>query len=147
MKRLIAVLMMLCPVAVMGQTKPATGQTKPATGQTTKAAGQTSAVSTEFPLTVHVVSSRLEVVSDKTILGGNFLDLLRVEMKGRKYLLTAVITRGIFAYSSPLLIEPGIYPARIIEDSTPNPGEILRTYQLRLANGKKVKAYLWGMGK
>lgn len=130
MKRLIVVLMMLCPVAVMGQKK-------------------TSAK--EYPLTVHVASSRIEVVPDDALRAAHFeevrfIDLMRVTIEGRKYVLAGVATRGIFTIDHPVLIEPGDYPARVTLDKSPNPGEVRRTYELRLANGQTVQAFLWGIG-
>lgn len=127
MKRLLVVLMMICPVVALGQTKVS---------------------ATAFPLTAHVVASRIGMVPGdqrSNVSDLNFLDLLRVQIAGRKYVLAAPLRRGIFARMAPVLIEPGNYPARVILDKTPNPGEVRRTYELRLANGKAVKAYLWGI--
>lgn len=128
MRRMIVVLMVLCPVMAMGQVK-------------------TSARA--FPLTVHVVSSRMELVPGDTsanVSNVNFLNLLRVTLAGKKYVLAVPLRRGIFARMAPVLIEPGDYLARVSLDKTPNPGEVRRTYELRLANGKTVEAYLWGIG-
>lgn len=129
MKRLIVVLMLLCPLMAMGQTK---------------------AVTREFPLKVHVFSSRIQLVPGDTnasVRAVNLLDLLLVTAEGKKYVLAVPLKRGIFARMDPVLIEPGDYPARIIKNETPNPGEMMRTYELRLANGKTVKALLWGMSE
>lgn len=129
MKRLIVVLMLLCPLMAMGQTK---------------------AVTSEFPLKVHVFSSRIQLVPGDTnasVRAVNLLDLLLVTAEGKKYVLAVPLKRGIFARMDPVLIEPGDYPARIIKNETPNPGEMMRTYELRLANGKTVKALLWGMSE
>ncbi len=129
MKRLLVLLMMLCPAMAMGQTKVS---------------------SSAFPLTVRVVSSRIGMVPGdqrSNVSNLNFIDLMRVTLAGKKYVLAAPLKRWIFARIAPVLIEPGDYPARVILDKTPNPGELRRTYELRLANGKAVKAYLWGIGE
>jgi hypothetical protein len=128
MRRLL-VLMMICPVVALGQTRVS---------------------ASAFPLTVHVVSSRIGMVPGdqrSNVSGVNFLDLLRVQIAGRKYVLAVPLRRGIFARMEPVLMEPGDYPARVTLDKTPNPGELRRTYELRLANGKTVKAYLWGISE
>lgn len=128
MKRLLIVVMMLCPVVAMG--KPEAGAKK-------------------FPLRVHVDSSMLQLVPGDThanVDRVNFLDLLRVRIAGRPYVLALPLRRWIFARVAPVLLEPGTYPARVKLDKMPNPGEIRRTYELRLANGKTVEAYLWGIG-
>lgn len=129
MKRLLAVLIMLSPVMAMGQVK---------------------ASARAFPLTVHVKSSKMELVPGDTNANFgnvNFLDLLRVTLAGKNYVLAVPLRRGIFARMAPVLIEPGDYLARVALDKTPNPGEVRRTYQLRLANGKTVEAYLWGISE
>ena len=119
MKRLIVVLMMLCPLMAIGQ------------GKTAK----------KFPLTVHVVSSRLEPVPENWALVGNFVDILQVTIESRRYVLAALVNGGYRA----VLVGPGNYAARLKLDKSPNPGEFRQTYELRLANGKTVPAYLWGM--
>lgn len=147
MKRLIVVLMILCPVAVMGQTTKAAGQT-------TKApAVPMSARVTEFSLTVHVISSKIEEspgTCSKTANGVVLLNVLHAVIQGKKYLLAIPIPGkafpyGLFDRSRPVLIEPGDYPAGVVEDKQPNPGQVERRYELKLANGKTVDAYLWGM--
>lgn len=140
MKWMLVVLMMLCPVVVMGQTG---------------SAAPTKAVTGEFPLTVHVVSSRIEAspgYCGETSSGVVLLDLLRVTIGGKKYVLADPIPGrsfpyGLFARSRPVLIEPGDYSARLTEDKQPNPGEVERTYELSLANGKTVRTYLWGVSE
>lgn len=127
MKRWIAVLIVLCPLAAIGQTKVS---------------------ASAFPLTVHVTASTMQLVpgdSHSNVSDVNFLNLLRVTLSGKKYLLAVPLRRGIFARMAPVLIEPGDYPARVTLDKTPNPGELRRTYELRLENGKAVKAFLWGI--
>lgn len=128
MKRLMVLVILLFPAALMGQVR---------------------ASARAFPLTVHVVSSRMEPVSDQTshsMRGADMMDLLGVTVRGKKYVLAVSIPGVIFRSWNPVLIEPGDYPARVTLDKTPNPGELRRTYELRLANGKTVKAYLWGIG-
>jgi hypothetical protein len=127
MKGLLVVLMMLCPVVALGQTK---------------------AVTKDFPLTVHVISSRIHVLPSGAVIGAGYLDLLHVTIKGRKYVLAAEITKGWSIPSWPFwLIEPGDYPAQLKEDKTLYPGEIERKYKLRLTNGKTVDAFLFGMSE
>lgn len=123
MKRLLIVMMVLCPVVVMGQTKLA---------------------AKEFPLTMHVISSRVKLAPANWYR--NFLLVLRVEIQGKKYVLAAPGFESLLAENPPVLIEPGNYPARIKKDETPNSGEIRRTYELRLPDGKRVKAFVWGVG-
>ena len=128
MKRLMIVLMMLFPVVMVGQT---------------------ASTAKEFPLTVHVVSSRIEPVSDSTsnsVRGVDMLDLLRVTIGGEKYVLAVPVHGKIFSGTHPVLFEPGNYPARVKLDKEPNPGQVQRTYLLRLANGKTELAFLWGIG-
>lgn len=134
MKRLRVVLMMLFPVVMMGQT---------------------TSTAAQFPLTVHVVSSETEAspgYCNKTSNEVVLLNLLGVTIGGRKYVLAAPIPGrsfpyGLFDRSRPILIAPGNYSARVAQDKQPNPGEVERTYELQLANGKTVVAYLWGMSE
>lgn len=132
MKRLVAVVLILCPMVALGQA---------------------GAAATESPLTVHVVSSKIVAspgYCSKTASGVVMLNLLRVAIRGKKYELAVPIPgrlfpHGLFDGSRPILIAPGDYPASVAEDRQPNPGEIQRVYGLRLSNGKTVQAYLWGM--
>ena len=129
MKRLLVVVMMVCPAMAWGQTRVS---------------------ASAFPLTVHVVSSQIRMVpgdQNSNVSNLNFLDLLRVTLAGKKYVLAVPLKRWIFARVAPILIEPGDYPARVTLDKTPNPGELRRTYELRIANGKTLKAYLWGISE
>ena len=134
MKRLLVVLMLFCPVMAWGQTKVS---------------------ASAFPLMVHVASSKIVAspgYCSKTASGVVMLNLLRVAIRGKKYVLAVPIPGrsfpyGIFDRSRPILIAPGDYPASVAEDKQPNPGEIERMYGLRLSNGKTVQAYLWGMSE
>ena len=78
MKRLIVVLMVLCPVMAMGQVK---------------------ASARAFPLTVHVVSSRIEPVSKNStnaVRSVGLVNLLRVTIGGKKYLLAVLVYSGFW---------------------------------------------------
>lgn len=128
MKWVSAVLMMMFPVVTLGQA-----------ASTVK----------DFPLTVHVSSSEIEPVSDGTsdsVKGVDMVDLLRVTIAGTHYVLAEPVHGGFFRGTHPVLLEPGDYPARLKLEKERNPGEIQRTYLLRLANGKTVLAFLWGIG-
>jgi hypothetical protein len=128
MKWLVAVMMFLLPMVAMGQTGPG---------------------GKDFPLTIHVLSSVIEPVSDSTsdsVKGVDMLDLLRVTVDGKKYVLAEPVHGGFFSGTHPVLLEPGAYPARLKLNKQPNPGELRQTYLLQLKNGKTVLAFLWGIG-
>lgn len=129
MKRLLVVLMMLCPMVVMGQTNPA--------------------AATDFPLTVHVVASNIEPVAKNvtnSVREVDLLNVLRVTIAGKKYVLAVAVYGSLFGGTHPVLIVPGDYPARVTLDQAPHPGQVRRTYELLLADGTAVKARLWGIG-
>ena len=126
MKRLVCILMLLFPAALLGQS------------------------TSNFPLTVHVTSSEIAAVPDNAsdaVKGVELMDLLHATIDGHKYVLAEPVHGRFFAGTHPVVLEPGNYPARIVQNASPNPGEIQRTYRMRLANGKTVLLLLWGISE
>lgn len=119
MKRLLVVLMLLCPVAVMGQTKAVK----------------------DFPLTVHVLGSRWLILP--VVIGGGASDVMQinVHISGKRYLLIAAPKRH------EGLLKVGDYKARLILDKQNPPYEIAQIYLLRFADGKTQKFYLEAIGE
>lgn len=126
MKHVILALMLFSPAALLGQS------------------------TNDFPLTVHVISSEIAPVPDNasdTVKGVELMDLLHATIDGHKYVLAEPVHGRFFAGTHPVVLEPGNYPARIVQERRPNPGEIQRTYRMRLANGKTALLLLWGISE
>ena len=119
MKAILITLMMLCPVAAVGQSK---------------------AAKKSFPIHVHVTASKYAVIpSQFSDSGGNLIDELAVVIDGKKYLWAAPTGR-----KNSLLL-PGNYKARVMSDEHYAPYEVRRRYKMLLPDGKTIKVTLMGM--
>lgn len=121
MKRLMIVVMMLFPVAAMGQTKAVK----------------------DFPLTVHVLGSKWVDVLEwgGSASGATTYMYLNVVIQGKKYeLYTSRAVRD-------RLLVPGDYKARLVKSKNKPSYELDRTYELEYPDGKTEKYKLEAMGE
>ena len=118
MKRWVLMLMLMCPVALMGQ--PA------ATGG--------------FPLTVHVTGSKW-VTMPIGLSPRRPVMQINVLIAGRRFELDAAPDRN----EGLLMI--GDYKARLIEEEHHTPYEMNQTYLLQFPDGKTQKFYLEGISE
>lgn len=123
MKQFLVVLMLLCPVGLMAQTKNA---------------------AKDFPLTVHVISSKWFPMPNEFGPEGSTAIEAKVVIDGVKYELDA---RPSLRPREGLL-KPGDYKARLVKSKRPAPSyQENQSYVLQFPDGKTQRFYLEAVGR
>lgn len=136
MKRLVLALTLLCCVSAWAQTKPASRADQ------ANEPGQTDRVTRPgYPITVHVISSRL--VSQPTGSGSyKTSERLQVLIGGKKYELDGDPPRVSFL--QPGVITPGDYPAAVTFDRHKGSYLVFQEYAILFPDNSTEKFYLAG---
>lgn len=119
MKKLVLVLLLMCPTALLGQATE------------------------DFPLTVYVVSSKW-VPKPLSVGGASAFTVMQISVviSGKKFELDSN------AYLRDGLLIPGDYKARLIKSKDKTPTyELNQTYLLQFPDGKTTKFFLEETGK